>query len=135
MKLMNPLMAVVLMLMFLPLTCAAAVEMRDGMWELTTTMDVPGMKMPPQKMKHCYTKEDVKDQKKMVNTNKDCTVTELNTIGNKVSWKMKCTGKNPGSFSGESTFAGDSYVSIMKMQSQGMAMDMNVKGKRIGTCK
>lgn len=118
----------------IPLT-SNAIEMKDGLWELTTTMDMPGMKMPPQKVKHCYTKEDVKDQKKMVNTNKDCTVTELNTIGNKISWKMKCTGKTPGTFSGETTFVGDSYDSNMKMQSQGMTMNMKVKGKRIGVCK
>lgn len=127
-------MVVFLLLMAVPLTCAA-VEMQDGLWELTTVMDMPGMKMPPQKMKHCYTKEDVKDQKKMVNNNKDCTVTELNTIGNKVSWKMKCTGKNAGTSSGETTFTGDSYDSIIKMQSQGMAMNMKTKGKRIGACK
>jgi hypothetical protein len=126
--------AAVLMFLFVPLT-AVAVEMRDGLWEITTTMDMPGMKMPPQTLKHCYTKEDVKDQKKMVNSNKDCTITELNTIGNKVSWKMKCTGENPGSFSGETTFAGESYDSLMKMKSQGMSMNMKVKGKRIGVCK
>lgn len=134
MGLMKQLTVVSLVLLFLPLAAAAA-EIHDGLWEITTTMDVPGMKMPPQKTKHCYTKEDVKDQKKMVNNNKDCTVTELNTIGNKVSWKMKCTGKNPGTFSGETVFAGDSYDSIMKMQSQGMAMNMKVKGKRVGICK
>lgn len=126
--------AAALGIFLLPLTCSA-IEMRDGLWELTTTMNMPGMKMPPQKVKHCYTKEDVKDQKKMVNTNKDCTVTELNTIGNRVSWKMKCSGKSPGTFSGETTFSADSYDSIMNMQSQGMSMNMKVKGKRIGACK
>ena len=134
MKYLKCILVASLLLMFVPLTCVA-VEMHDGLWELTTVMDMPGMKMPPQKMKHCYTKEDVKDQKKMVNNNKDCTVTELNSIGNKVSWKMKCTGKNAGSFSGETTFTDDSYDSNMKMQSQGMAMNMKTKGKRIGACK
>lgn len=134
MKLGKCLSAVTLLLISLPLTCAA-VEMREGLWELKTTMDMPGMKMPPQTTKHCYTREDVKDQKKMVNNNKDCTVTELNTIGNKVSWKMKCSGNNPGTSSGETMFSGDSYDSVMRMQSQGMVMNMKVKAKRIGVCK
>jgi hypothetical protein len=134
MKLVNCLTAVSFLVVTLPLTCAA-VEMRDGLWELTTNMDIPGMKMPPQMMKHCYTKEDVKDQKKMVNSNKDCTVTELNASGNKVIWKMKCSGNNPGTFSGETMFSGDSYDSTMKMQSQEMTMNMKVKGKRVGVCK
>lgn len=110
-------------------------EMRDGLWELTTTMEMSGMKMPPQKMTHCYTKEDVKDQKKMVNNNKDCKVTDLTSSGNKVKWKMKCTGANAGTFTGETIFNGDNYNSAMKMQSEGMVMDMQVAGKRIGACK
>lgn len=134
MELKKSLTAVSLFMLLLPLTAAAA-EMRDGMWEITTAMDIPGMKMPPQTMKHCYTKEDVKDQKKMVNNDKNCTITELSTNGNKVSWKMKCSGQNPGTFSGVTTFAGESYESVMKMQSQDMTMNMKAKGRRIGVCK
>lgn len=117
-------------------TCFAADTMRDGYWELVTTVDMPGMPMsiPPTKMKYCYTKEDVKDQKKSISTDKNCTVTDLKQSGNKVTWKMKCTGKNAGDFSGETVFKRDSYDSTMKMKSQGQTMNMRVKARRIGDC-
>ncbi len=126
----------VLCTLVLPAASFAADMMRDGYWQLTTTMDMPGMpmKMPPTVIKHCYTKEDVKDPKKTVNTDKNCTVTDLKQSGNKVTWKMKCTGKNAGDFSGETVFKGDSYDSTMKMQTQGSSMNMQVKGKRLGNC-
>ena len=46
---------------------SASSEMREGKWEITSSMDMPGMptKMPPTVIQHCYTKEDVKDEKKL----------------------------------------------------------------------
>jgi len=134
MKLLVSLTVVAFSGLFLPVSGFTA-EMRDGLWELTTTMEMSGMKMPQQKMTHCYSREDVKDQKKMVNNNKDCKVTDLTSSGNKVTWKMKCSGESAGTFTGETVFSGDKYDSIMKMQSEGMVMDMRVVGKRIGACK
>jgi hypothetical protein len=120
----------------LPAAVLAADTMRDGYWELITTMEMPGMpmKLAPTRTKHCYTKEDVKDQKKTITTDKNCTVTDLKQSGNKVTWKMKCTGKNGGDFSGETVFKADAYDSSMKMQSQGMTMNMKVNAKRLGNC-
>lgn len=120
----------------IPAAGFAADTMREGNWELTTTMEMPNMPMqiPPTQVKHCYSKEDVKDQKKAISTNKDCTVTEFNQSGSKATWKMKCTGQSAGEFSGVTVFSRDSFESNMKMQSQGQAMNMQVKGKRLGDC-
>jgi hypothetical protein len=126
----------ILSALLLPATSFAAENMRDGYWELTTTMEMPGMpmKMAPSKIKHCYTKEDVKDQRKAISTDKNCTVTDFKQSGNKVIWKMKCTGQNAGVFSGETIFRGDSYDSIMNMKTQGHTMNVKVKAKRLGSC-
>ena len=129
----------VLVLISLPTTILAANGMREGMWEITSTMEMPGMpmRMPPTTIKHCYTKKDVKAEKKAISRDKNCTVTDFKRSGNKVTWKMKCTGKHAGVFSGETVFSGDSYESNMNMQSaagQGGSMTMKVKGKRIGNC-
>ncbi len=126
----------VLFALVLPVTCFAAETMREGYWELTSTMEMPGMpmKMPPTKVKHCYTKEDVKDQKKSISTDKNCTVTDLKQSGNKVTWKMKCTGQNAGVFSGETVYKTDAYDSTMKMQTEGQTMNMKIKAKRLGNC-
>jgi len=133
---MKKILIAILSTLVLSSTCCAADIMRDGYWELITTMDIPGMpvKMPPSKVKHCYTKDDVKDQKKTISTDKNCTVTDLKQSGNKVTWKMKCTGKNAGVFSGETIYKGDAYDSTMKMKTQGQTMNMKVKAKRLGDC-
>ena len=127
---------VILSSLVLPAASFAADTMRDGYWELVTTMEMPGMpmKMAPTTTKHCYTKEDVKDQKKSISTDKNCSVTDLKQSGNKVTWKMTCTGKNSGVFSGETIFKRDSYESNMKMQTQGQNMTMKVNAKRMGVC-
>ncbi len=126
----------ILFILAIPATCLAADPMREGQWELTTTMEMPGMPMeiPPNKITHCFTKEDVKDPKKTVTTDKNCTVTDLKLSGNKSTWKMKCTGENPGDFSGETVFQKDAYTSNMKMEAVGMSMNMKVKAKRLGDC-
>jgi Protein of unknown function (DUF3617) len=126
----------ILFVLALTATCFAADTMRDGYWELTTTMEMPGMPMmiPPTTIKHCYTKEDVKDQKKTITTDKNCTVTDLKKSGNKVTWKMKCTGNHAGDFSGETVFKKDAYDSTMKMHTEEQTMNMKVKAKRLGNC-
>ena len=126
----------VLSTLVLSSTGFAADVMRDGYWELVTSMEMPGMpmKMAPTKIKHCYSKEDVKDQKKTITTDKNCTVTDLKQSGNKVTWSMKCTGKNAGTFSGETVYKGDAYDATMKMKAEGQTMNVKVKGKRIGNC-
>ena len=126
----------ILSILAIPAICSAADLMREGQWELTSTMEMPGMPMqiPPTKIKHCYSKEDVKDAKTAVNTDKDCKVTDLKQSGNKVTWKMKCTGEKSGEFSGDTVFKKDSYVSNMKMSSEGMTMKMQVNAKRLGDC-
>ena len=133
---MKKIVIAILSTLALPATSFATDTMRDGYWELTTTMEMPGMpiKMPPTKIKHCYTKEDVKDQKKTITTDKNCTVTDIKQTGNKVTWKMKCTGENAGVFSGETVYKRDAYDSTMKMQSHGQTMNMKVKAKRLGNC-
>ncbi len=131
-------MFAVFVLVSLPTTILAADGIREGMWEITTKMEMPGMpmEMPPTTIKHCYTKEEVKDQKNMINRDKNCTIIDFKKYVNKVSWKTKCTGKNAGMFSGETVFTGDSYESVMTMQLDANKSHsaMNMKGKKIGDC-
>ena len=138
MKKMKQVLAV-LVLVSLPSTILAADGIREGLWEITSKMEMPGMPMamPATTVKRCYTREDVKDQKKVISRDKDCTVTDLKSSGNKVTWKMVCTGKNPGTFTGETVFSGDSYNSVMNMQSAGKGgtMTIKAKGKRVGNCQ
>lgn len=122
-------------LVLLPLTSYGA-GMKEGLWEISSSMEMPDMpmKIPPQVVKHCYTKEEVSDQKKVINRDKNCTVKEMKVSGNKVTWRIECTGENSGTMTGETIFSETSYTSSMKMQSRGQKMSMKVKGKRLGNC-
>ncbi|MDD2335457.1 MAG: DUF3617 family protein [Geobacteraceae bacterium] len=127
----------VLVLLLVPAVSFAAKTMQEGLWEITTQMEMPGMpmKMSPTVMQHCYTKSDVSDQKKIISSDKNCSVTDLKTSANKVTWKMKCTGENAATMTGSTVFGTDSYTSVMQMNSHGQNMTMKVKGKRLGNCK
>ena len=114
----------------------AADSIREGYWEITSQTEMPGMpmKIPANTIKHCYSKEDVKDQKKVIARDKNCTMTDYKVAGNKVTWAMKCTGKSDGTFNGETIFSTDAYTSTMQMKSQGHNMTVKVKAKRVGEC-
>jgi hypothetical protein len=128
--------AVVGAMLMMPSGLFAADSIREGYWEVTSQTEMPGMpmKIPATTIKHCYTKEDVKDQKKVIAKDKNCTLTDYKVAGNKVIWAMKCTGQSAGTFNGETIFSGDAYTSTMKMKTQGQNMTVKVKGKRIGEC-
>jgi hypothetical protein len=128
--------AIVGAMLMLPSGVRAADSIREGYWEVTTQTEMPGMpmKLPATIMKHCYTKEEVKDQRKVISRDKNCTLTDYKMSGNKVVWAMKCTGESSGTFNGETVFSSDAYTSIMKMKTQGHNMTVKVQGKRIGEC-
>jgi hypothetical protein len=125
------------------LSCVVLAQgpVRDGRWEITTEMDMPGMpmKMPAMKTTQCVTKEQANDPNLSVpkgghEGGGDCKVTDFKTVGNKVSWAMKCEGKNAMSGNGEITYAGETYDGWMKMKTGDGEMTMKYKAKRLGDC-
>jgi hypothetical protein len=126
-----------LCILVVPAMSHAADSIRDGLWEISSQVEMPGMpmKIPPTVMKHCYGKDEVKDQKKVIARDKNCSITDMKTSGNKVSWTMKCTGKNAVTMTGETVFGSDSYTSVMHMKTEGHNMTTKVKGKRLGDCR
>jgi Protein of unknown function (DUF3617) len=127
------------LLLFPTAVLAAGSPMQEGLWEITTTMSMPGMpyKMPPTKVTHCYTKEDLKDSQRTIPKQQgDCKVTDMKSSGNRVTWKMVCTGNSAGKGEGEILYKGTSaYEGSMKMETQGMVMTSKYKARRIGACK
>lgn len=114
--------------------------MKPGKWEITMTMDIPGMpiKMKPITTAVCLTEEDVSSpDKSLPKPSKDdsCKILDHKVDGNKVSWKVKCEGDQPMTGSGEITFTDDSYDGTMKMETGGSEMSMKYKAKLLGPCK
>jgi hypothetical protein len=114
---------------------------RDGRWDVTMEMEMPGMpmKIPPVKTVQCITKEQADDPNQSVPKGQpgkdgDCKVSDYKVAGNKVTWTMTCTGKNAMTSTGEMTYAGDSYTGVMKTKTGEMEMTMKYTGKRLGDC-
>lgn len=112
--------------------------MRDGRWEITGQMEMPGMKMPETKTTQCITKEQLKDPASTVAglgaNDKSCKASDYKVNGNTVTWKMACTGAQAMTGDGEMTFSGDSYTGKMTMTMAQGSMTMKTAGKRVGDC-
>ena len=116
---------------------AEAAPMREGLWEISASVEMPGMpfKIPPTVVQQCVTKQDAA-QAGVPPQGGDCTVSDVRRTGSKVSWKVTCTGQSAGKGEGEVTFSGpNAYSGWMKMETGGMKMSTAYKAKRVGDCK
>lgn len=114
----------------------AGPNMNPGKWEITTKTEMAGM--PAQSITHtqCVTNEDLIPRSNDENNN--CTVTNMKTIGNTVSWEITCGGQSGQiNGTGEITYNGDTMKGKMEMTIKGMGMKIKniLSGKRIGPCE
>ena len=122
----------------------AQAQMKPGRWEVTMQMDMPGLpvKMPATKTTSCITPQQAETPGGTLSSpggrgrggNEDCKTTDQKIDGNKVTWKMACTGANAMTGDGEMVFNGDSYAGKMNMNMAQGQMTMQYTGKRIGDC-
>ncbi|MBA4372745.1 MAG: hypothetical protein C0402_07750 [Thermodesulfovibrio sp.] len=112
-----------------------AVNMQDGKWEITNTLEMQGMPagmMKPQTFFSCLSQKDYvpkgADQK-------DCEMKSMKVDGNTVNWEMAC---KDSSGKGKITYAGNSFDGVMEMMMKDGGKEMNakmtMKGKHIGPC-
>ena len=125
---------------------AGPVKMKQGLWKITTSMDMPGMpfQMRPTTITTCFDKKDVKHPDKALprtpKQNKDCRMTDRKVSGNHVSWKVVCTGKHPGTTTADFTYHnGTSYSGTMTTEFNEHGTTRKVTdhytAERIGDCK
>jgi len=124
---------------------AAAPNMKEGLWEITTKMEVPGMPagIPPQVMQRCFTKKDLEDPRKTMagreSQDSRCQVTDHKVQGNTATWNFACKGEDAMTGSGTATYGGTSYTSTNKMTTQhggqAQTMTMHYSGRHLGACK
>jgi hypothetical protein len=118
------------------LVAAADGPRRDGQWNVTIEMQMPGMQMPPMKTTQCITKAEAADPLKSLpksNPGGACTVADYKTEGNKISWSMKCEGSQPMSGHGELVYGENTYTGSMTIDAP-QAMTMKYAGTRTGDC-
>jgi hypothetical protein len=113
-----------------------AVNMKDGLWEISTTVDMPGMPagmMKPQTFTTCLSQKESVPKGKSEN---DCSVKDVKTEGNTVSWTVIC---KEATSKGRITYAGDTYEgateSTMKQDGKDMIIKTTMKGKYVGPCQ
>ena len=135
------LLAIALCVAALSWAAFAQTPVREGNWEVTMQMEMPGVdvKLPDFKSTQCITKEQLKDPAQALpqgiqDKNNDCKVSDYKPSGNKATWKLTCTIPVPISGSGEITYTGDTYDGSMTMTTGAGDMTMKYKGKRLGDC-
>jgi hypothetical protein len=121
----------------------ALAEIKEGLWEIKTTMEMQGMpmQMPAMTSRTCISKNDMvpKPPDQGRGQSQECKVKEQKITGNTVTYAMECTGKGgmAAEISGEMTYTGDSMEGkyTMKVKSPSpMEMSSKMTGKYIGPC-
>jgi uncharacterized protein DUF3617 len=122
-------------------TNAGAIDMKEGLWEITTRMEMPGMPAGTgsHTVQHCVTKQDAEDPRRTLPKDDRCTIGDYKTSGNTVTWTMQCRGETEMTGTGSMTYHGSSYDGTTTMQmkhgGQTMAMTQQIAGRYIGPCR
>lgn len=111
-------------------------NIQEGLWEITSTMSMPGMQMPPMVHQQCLSEKDLVPQSKQ--PGQDCKITDVKVVGDTVSWKISCTGQGGDmKGTGTTTYKGSSFDGTMTMTMggpSGTTVTMKMSGRRIGKC-
>ncbi|MGH8198393.1 MAG: DUF3617 domain-containing protein [Steroidobacteraceae bacterium] len=106
------------------------------LWETTSQMVMEGMPMamPANKGNYCAKETWEQPPASGNDPSQNCRNTSFNQTGTKVTWSMACDNP-PMTGDGEITFNGtDSYAGVIRFQGAQMNMQVNLAGKKIGTC-
>jgi hypothetical protein len=111
-------------------------NMKEGLWELTMRMEVPGMpvQIAPQTYTQCLTQKKAVPQPR--ESAQECKVVKQNIQGDTVSWRVECqTNEGTAVSDGRITYKGDTMEGIITMTQGNMKATQRLSGKWIGACK
>lgn len=122
---------------FLMAATASALDLEDGLYEMTSQVEMPGMALPPTTVTQCLTQEDPVPNKSADGGH--CDILDTTSEGNTVRWSMECRQQGQKMTStGEMTYYGDRFEgtiqTVMGSQAGNMTMTTKVTGKRVGDC-
>jgi hypothetical protein len=118
---------------------AQSSPMREGLWEVTTKITIPGMgmDMPPMKQNQCVTAAMIKDPQSVIPKGPgqgDCKVANYKLGVNSATYTMTCA-EPPMTATGEMKYSGtDAYQGTMKIDMSGQTMTLSYDAKRLGVC-
>jgi len=110
-------------------------NMKDGLWEITIEIEMPGMpmKMPAMTHTQCITSENAVPDSSQ--PGQECKIIENHVDGDTVTWRMECdTPDGKASANGKIIYSGDTFKGTIEMNMQDMKMLQQLSGRRIGEC-
>ncbi len=114
--------------------------MRAGRWEVSMQMQMVGMQMPEMKSAQCVTEDDLRRNpasglpNAAQDTPDNCKISDYKVAGNRVTWKMACTGREAMTGDGDLSFVGDAYAGTINVKTGATSMAVKMTGKRLGDC-
>lgn len=131
-------MAMLFCSLTLPCAALAAPNMHPGRWEITSTIDMPGMAftMPASTYTQCITDTELVPQGQQANDK--CQMLDNRIDGDTVTWTVKCeSGGGSMSSQGKIVYHGDSFTGTVTTTGSQMPAGMTQKmsGKRLGDCQ
>lgn len=115
----------------------AGPAIKEGKWEITTKMEMPGMPMEMPAFTHtqCMTNTDYLPENTQQQQSEGCDAVDVKTSGNTVTWSTKCKGEDGDVIGkGTMTYKGDTFSGTMKVNQGGMEITTKMNGKYIGKC-
>jgi hypothetical protein len=113
-----------------------AAQGKDDLWEVSSKMEMPGMPMamPAQVNRVCLGKN--RKDEDLIPRQDNCRVVDSKRTGNRVTYRMECTGNEPMTIVGDLTFGNNAYEGQMRMTMTKTkdTMNMALSGKRVGDC-
>jgi len=128
-----PMLAAVLLLAA-PALGAARGRMEPGLWEVTATVELPGVGSPPPTIQtECLSQKDVDADPVPEIDRGTCHVTDIVRSGDRVTWKVDCgtLGKGEGELVYENPTA---YQGWMKLDASGTVVRTTLRARRLGGC-
>ena len=131
----------VALLLAAPVVFAEGIPIEPGLWEITSTMNMPMLPEPRvATVTECMEKSEISmDEVTGEGMDPDCSFDIAQVDGNTMKWSFDCPvqgGISHGEW--EAVSAGDSVtgkgIMTMTFQNQNMEMTMEWEGKRVGDC-
>jgi hypothetical protein len=112
-------------------------NMKEGLWEITMRMEVPGMpvQMSPQTYTQCLTQKEAVPQPRQGEPGQGCTIVNKDIKGDTVSWRVECkTNEGTAVSDGRITYKGDTFEGVIQMTQGDMKATQQLSGRWIGKC-
>ena len=116
-----------ILVMMISMLGAVAYATPGEYWEISSKMEIPGMPfaMPATTTKVCIVKGGESDPRK-TSGDKNCQMSDIKTVGNKVSWKARCDHNGEIMTGiGEQTATSNSYAGKMQLSGKSGGRDVD----------